>query len=347
MKKYILLVVSAVALAFTSCSNKDEIEIQFQTDITIKTNDVISNLKDYNDNNYFHLVEGEKLRVSTFIYGEDGAIKGKQEYLLNDYNEDLNISLKLPNGKYNLITISSVSYDNNNRNFWEYSGIDNINTFSLKQQRFDSDRAMLGLAEDIIVVDNEKTNSTINLKPATALVTVNFRYWVMSYLLHNYANENNIQNSYTDKYDNLYKFWYYAYNTYKKTDSAWEMSNDNLNIDYQYTYSHDVDAWIDYLTSNGATQYPLGTYYHFSLLPGSLDYNCTYNQLYKDGNLEKDLLFKNVGDGKMNIEKGKQYLLYIYCPTYTAEFSLYKENSDPEAVYKSKENFNNINLNIK
>ena len=35
MNKYILLVVSAVALAFTSCSDSEEIEIKYQVNFTI------------------------------------------------------------------------------------------------------------------------------------------------------------------------------------------------------------------------------------------------------------------------------------------------------------------------
>ena len=52
MKKYILLVVSAVALAFTSCSDKEEIAINYQVNFTISPETVISDFQEYNSGNF-------------------------------------------------------------------------------------------------------------------------------------------------------------------------------------------------------------------------------------------------------------------------------------------------------
>ena len=54
MKKYFLLVVSAVALAFTSCSDSEEIDIKYQVNVTVDPSTVKSAFHGYsvNDETY-------------------------------------------------------------------------------------------------------------------------------------------------------------------------------------------------------------------------------------------------------------------------------------------------------
>lgn len=345
MKKYIWYL-AALMIVFVSCSDSEEIEMNYQANFTVRTNNVISSYKDYNHENYFHLNNKEKLRVSVFIYDSDGNLFSKNEHLLDDYNQDFNFTIKAPEGEYNILAISSVAYNSDEDFYWEYEGVDNISTFSLKQNLFHSDRATLGFAEDKMVVTNSKCDKTISLSSATALVTVTFQYWVWSYLLHQAAiEEGRTDLSYYNMYDNKFKFWYYAYNKIAKDGTGWEKSNTELKIDHQYIWFLDVDSEVEAYTSNNEP-YPKGTYHNFALLPGELDYNCTYSQLMNNGSLIEDKNFSDIGSGVMKIEKGKQYMLDIACRYYVAEFGPYKENSGEEKLnlFPNKSKMINVNL---
>lgn len=344
MKKYILYL-AALMIAFVSCSDSKDIEMKYQANFTIRTNNIISSYKDYNNANYYNLNNDEKLRVSVFLYDSDGNLFSKNEQLLDDYNQDLNFSIKAPEGEYSILAISSVTYDNNEDYYWKYEGIDNISTFSLKQNIFKSDRATLGFAEDKLIITNSKQDEVISLSSATALVTVTFEYWVMSYLLHQLAmEEGDTKSPYYDRYDNKFTFWHYAYNKISKVDSGWEKSNDELKIDNQYIVPLDVDSQVEYYTSKNE-KFPKGTYFNFALLPGELDYNCTYNQLMNNGYLIENKNFLNIGSGIMKVEKGRQYMLDIACEDYTAKFGPYKENSGEERLktFSNKSKITNIN----
>lgn len=342
MKKYILYL-AALMIAFASCSDSEEVDINYQANFRIQTDKVISSFKDYNDINYFHLKSNEKLRVTAFIYDTKGNIVSKNESLLDDYNQEFIFTEKMPEGEYTILAISSVVYNNKEDYYWKYEGTDNLSTFSLKQNLRNSDRATLGFTEKKITITKLKYEETISLSPATSLITVNFQYWVLSYLMHQDAiAKGDSKSPYYNAYDNEYKFWYYAYNTLSRSENNWESSNDELKINYKYIWTLDVDSEVEYYTENNE-KFPQGTYDYYSLLPGELEYNCTYGQLMNNGNKSTDNQFLD-GKGKMKAEKGGQYIMTIYCHLYAAEFKPYSENKSKEHQKYNCEEYYKTNI---
>ena len=93
MKKYVLLVVSAVTLAFASCSSNNEVEINYQVNITINPSTVKSAFKGYFVNNQVHGIDMYKdaeLLISAFIYDKDGMFVEKKEITDGPYLEKSN-----------------------------------------------------------------------------------------------------------------------------------------------------------------------------------------------------------------------------------------------------------------
>ena len=117
MKKYFLLVVSAVALAFTSCSDSEEIDIKYQVNVTVDPSTVKSAFHGYsvNDETYgLNMDETSKLLITSLIYDNSG----------NLVSEDISVSIcyklieeaiEFIRAKENLVLtkVSSVKPNNN------------------------------------------------------------------------------------------------------------------------------------------------------------------------------------------------------------------------------------------
>ena len=103
MKKYFLLVVSAVALAFTSCSDSEEIDIKYQVNVTVDPSSVKSAFHGYsvNDKTYgLNMDETSKLLITSLIYDNSGNLVEKKESLVNDYSSSAKYSLKIKEGEW-------------------------------------------------------------------------------------------------------------------------------------------------------------------------------------------------------------------------------------------------------
>ena len=180
MKKYILLVVSAIAFAFTSCSDKDEIEIKYQVDITIDPSTVTSSFHGYllNGETYgLDMAEDTKLRITSLIYDANGNLVDKKESLVKDYSSNAKYSLTMEEKeKYTIIAITSAV---TNEGYESYI-IDNeetINKLTVTANEsngysYYSNFTILGVAKTEITSKEE--NVKINVVPASALVVLTY-----------------------------------------------------------------------------------------------------------------------------------------------------------------------------
>ena len=176
MRKYILLVVSAVALAFTSCSDKEEIGINYQVNITISPETVISGFQEYRDGN-LKLGSNCKLRIRNYIYDVNNDLVKLSEGFVNQYSDNLQVSEILPEGDYTVITTTDVIVSNVADTSWTFSKERVLNEFTITRNNnlCFLGRSTLGLTKSSLKVNGQSVNLKINVKPITALITCHFQ----------------------------------------------------------------------------------------------------------------------------------------------------------------------------
>ena len=187
MKNYFLLVVSVIAFAFTSCTDREEIDIQYQVNLVIDPSGVINGFNGfiYSDENGnqvlkgLDMYEGSKLGLFSFVYDENGKIVTAKKGSFENYTKKAKFSLNLrENEKYTIVTLSYAvdEYEGEEFSAYAVSNIDYLNKLTLTQLDYSSyysNWSVLGL--DITEITSDKKDVTINLKPATAMVEIGFK----------------------------------------------------------------------------------------------------------------------------------------------------------------------------
>lgn len=182
MKKYILLAVCAVALAFTSCSDSEEIDIRYQVKVVVDPSDVI---KSFNGFRYgdellgLDMMEDTELAITSFIYDENGDLVESKRGYIDNYKKKASFSQNLSaSDKFTIVTISySVLEDDGDiysaYSLENYSRLDKLSITQLYADSYYSNWTVLGL--DITTIDASKGDVVVNLKPATAMVELGFK----------------------------------------------------------------------------------------------------------------------------------------------------------------------------
>lgn len=326
MKKYILLVVSAVALAFTSCSDKEEIEINYQTNFIVSAKNVIKPFIEEKEGD-FSISDNEdvelKLRITSLIYKEDGTIHSKNEGFVNDYDESFKYSQILPNGNYKIITFSSVVTKDGSVSTWNYYNEEQLSTLNLTQNGFYTE-SILGLHEGSVKIDGSSTVNEVNLEAATSMVTVRLSRWSDLYFKAQSGEYNGYYKDFT--------FLFTGYNmmTYKNTNE-WSYNN-NLPLDYYFSLGPiDIDYYIEEYEKQGI-DYDEDLYGHLPLIPCESSYACNRTTLFNDGRIVTGAVPET---GKMHLEKGKQYVLTLDCVDQTFQVEEVSKTDRSKSVTKS------------
>lgn len=165
MKKYILFVVSAVALAFTSCSDSEEIEIIQTNDIAFEVN-TESIYDEFGFSNSIKNLLRDKtyaVGVTSFIYDSKGCLADSMvtyTYNLNSVKHDY---VSLPEGKYTAVFVQTLVYSDNDFLPWDYrlEGCENLSTLEIKQIDAPYWYAVIGVATQELTLDG----STIQIAP--------------------------------------------------------------------------------------------------------------------------------------------------------------------------------------
>lgn len=324
MKKYILLVVSAVALAFTSCSDSEDIDINYQTDFIVSAKNVIKPFIEEKEGD-FSISDNDdvelKLRITSLIYKEDGEIHSKNEGFVNEYDELFKYTQILPNGNYKIITFSSVVTKDGSVSTWDYKNEEQLSTLTLTQNGFYTE-STLGLYEGSIRVDGSSNVNELYLEPATSMVTIRLSRWSELYF-----------KAQTGQYNGYYKdftFLFTGYNvmSYKNTNE-WSYNN-NLPLDYYFSLGPiDIDYYIEEYEKQGL-DFDEDLYGHLPLIPCVSSYACNRTILFNNGTIVTGSVPQT---GQINMEKGKQYVLTLDCVEQTFEL---KEVSKTDRSSRTK-----------
>lgn len=288
MKKYIIVLIGLMAY-FSSCTDQDEVDINYQVDFTVSPAKVMENFKEVKEGaGNLELTDEYKLRLSAFIYDQEGNLVLKNEKLVDNYNTDFTFSDILPTGNYTVVALSSVvvgnSLDNLETELYLFSDYNRLNEFTIEQHNFRR-FSVLGIAEYPLNIDNQKQEATIRLKPATSMLEL---HWMRPQLFdlglptgHQLLGSNE------------------TYSGMKYNSPDWEPFN-KLGTSR---------VWIlNTIDEETCTQTKYGDIYDFlSILPQKLEYYVETNYVNTSG-ISKT---KTYAYSSITLEQGKQHVLHI------------------------------------
>lgn len=298
MKKYILLVVSAVALAFTSCSDKEEIDIKYQVNVTVDPSTVKSAFHGYSVNGETYgldMDETSELLITSLIYDNSGNLVEKKESLVKDYSSSAKYSLNMRDGEE--YTVVAITYSVDKTNDIDSYLIENENKLDKltvtsewrNGNSFYSNWSMLGIATKTINSGNK--DNIINVKPASSIVVLTYnnihafdesgvdKHWI--------AYKNNVQAKFSN--GNL------EYGTISAVNSGYVHELDVT----ENPNSNNIFVMLNLLPTSGMTVWA-----GFSV--GENEF--TYSEFLDFCELDPSL-----GQGVIDIEAGKEYKFDVYC----------------------------------
>lgn len=184
MKKLIYFIVTLLVVTFSSCSDQEEIDIKYQTNIKIIPSNVISSFSGYSIGGKTYgldMYEDDngkaELRITALLYDEAGYLVQKSESLLSDYSRDYSVSCILDEGKkYTLVAISSSIQKINSQidEAYQISNENELSKLQLKQNdasSYYSNWTILGIAKCEVTSGNDVS---VNLEPATAMCILHY-----------------------------------------------------------------------------------------------------------------------------------------------------------------------------
>lgn len=314
MKKYILLVVSAVALAFTSCSDMEEIDIKYQVDLVVNPSSVLEPFHGFRigGQNYgldmYDKSDGKaSLRISTYIYDNSGNRVDVYENLVDDYNSKVTIPISVrDNEEYTIVSISSSilgTLQSPTAQSFTISGSEKLSTLSILQQSingiysgnsFGTNWSILGASVRTITSEN-KGVVDINLSPITSMVKIS--------------------------YNNVHAWDEYAVDTYAvqyKNNSTATYSGNQFTFSTALSNGQVSYSDLDVTENSGNSIAEI-----INILPCE---NMEYNGLLFIGENRLDFVEANEnGAGTVNIQSGLEYECKIDCAEWAIEFT--QENS--------------------
>lgn len=186
MKQYLLFIVSAVVLAFTSCADGEEIDILYQNQIEIKVNQLIEPFREHAAGD-FKLGDNWSIRVQSFIYDESGSSVASVINYVRDYNTITTFTNKLPNGNYTILSFAdfvqgeSAPQSDQDITFSEWNvqnvgRLEDVSINSASKYIGAGVYEVLGATKTNLVIDGSQTNLSISIKPITCLVYFQIDY---------------------------------------------------------------------------------------------------------------------------------------------------------------------------
>ena len=181
MKKLIYFIVTLFVVTFSSCSDQEEIDIKYQTTITLSAEKLMADFQERTSGD-FDMVDGVCIRLHLLIYDENGALVQSKISSVSDYAEKYTYSCTLSEGKYTIISIADFivgSLSNPTTEYWQMKDETNLSELQLVH----TDKLAywtwetLGLSSTEMVISKESKNVTIPITAITGLVQIVFDYF--------------------------------------------------------------------------------------------------------------------------------------------------------------------------
>lgn len=326
MKK-ILLGLLVLMTTFVSCTDQEEIEIIYQSEMGITAAHIFDDYEPYDDKKDFVMsIGGWKLNLLVLVYDESGKLVDKAEKLCNSLSESLNYAPYLAPGNYTVISIADFrnGLGGNGYKFWNIENESNIQDLSITENKtvYPVVFETLGLDIQKISITNKSTIINADIKPITALV-------------HIYENNNDHIGAGIDGYSRFVPVCAGYFIRSNKCKNKVKVENGTFSAqyteqtsDYNLAISEVANDWLN-------NKNPLQHSYR-ALLP---DNNCVFKWHIQKSDLKEDDIFNKYSgeiktDGesnqKIDLIQGKQYVLSMILDCLSLDVFEYPEKFKAE-----------------
>lgn len=170
MKKNIFWALLLALFSFTSCADKDEVEIICHNDLTLDVS-TTTLYETYGSDSYqTYLLSGEKpyqIGVFTYIYDEDGICVDSTKTFSKQFSRLSQVFTGLKRGKYTIMTIETlVNTDyNNTSEYWNIIQSEKLSTLAIMRKQ----DSFVVLWDGVIAICNKELNiesdETVEITP--------------------------------------------------------------------------------------------------------------------------------------------------------------------------------------
>lgn len=324
MKK-ILLSLLVLMTALVSCTDQEDIEIAYQSEMGVTAAHIFDDYEQYQDGDFDMSIDGWKLNLSVLVYDESGKLVDKTEKLCNSLSESLNYAPYLAPGNYTVVSIADFrdGLGGAGYKFWNIENESNIQDLTITENEAVYPVVFETLGLDIQEISiNKSTIVNSDIKPITAL-------------LHIYENNDDNIGAGVNGYSRFVPVcagYFIKSNKFKNKvkveNGIFSTEYTEQASDYNIAISEVTNDWIN-------KKNPLQHSYR-ALLP---DNNCVFKWHIQKNELNEDDIFSVYAgeiktDGecnqKIDIQQGKQYVLSMILDCLSLDVFEYPEKFKAE-----------------
>ena len=175
MKKIILGFLALIA-TFVSCTDQDDIELTYKTEVGITAAHIFDDYEQFQMGDFDMSTDGWKLNLLVLVYDVNGYLVDKSEKLCNSLSETLSYAPSLTPGEYTVISIADFrdGLGGEGYKFWNIENESNIQDLSITENDsyFPVVFETLGIDIQKIEITNASKSIVADIKPVTSLVHV-------------------------------------------------------------------------------------------------------------------------------------------------------------------------------
>lgn len=175
MKK-ILLGLLVLMTTIVSCTDQEDIEITYQSEMGITAAHIFDDYEQFQVGDFDMSKDGWKLNLQVLVYDESGKLVDKTEKLCNSLSESLNYAPYLAPGNYTVVCIADFreGLGGTGYKFWNIENETNIQDLSITENDsyFPVVFETLGIDVQKIEITNASKSIMADIKPVTSLVHV-------------------------------------------------------------------------------------------------------------------------------------------------------------------------------
>lgn len=173
-------------LFFSSCPPPDEnkgvdnVDIQYKLTVSIKTLDVVKDLKDLDGSELFPdgvIEDGSHVRVKFFVYDEQGELLDESTQIVDDFSQTVEIVKSLYPGQYTLVTTADMVENTGDKidfECWKYDYTSSLEDFRITDLQFKGfEYKAIGVDKTTLTLKKAQTVD-VRVRPIGALVTFYF-----------------------------------------------------------------------------------------------------------------------------------------------------------------------------
>jgi hypothetical protein len=181
--KNIAVIILITFVAFTSsCNDKNKgVDIQYQLTVSVDVRNVVKNLKDLDNTDYFSngVIPDEdyRVRINLFIYKEDGSLVSKEMQIVDNFYKKMEVKKSMDTGKYTLVASADIvksTGSNVDFEFWKFENTDDLRSLrvvDLKYKVFYY--KAIGVSTKTIEIEKSESQEIV-VDPIGSLITFYF-----------------------------------------------------------------------------------------------------------------------------------------------------------------------------